>query len=98
MYKMPESTTNKKMTPNNQVLVDVCSLLTSTLGLNPGAIVPCADTPLLGVIPELDSMSVVTFLITVEEQYEIVIHDDEVDAGIFQTIGSLAEFLQSKLG
>ena len=43
-------------------------------------------------------MSVVTFLISLEEEYDIVVHDDEVDAAVFETIGTLTSFVKSKLG
>jgi acyl carrier protein len=76
---------------------EIAALLAVNLGLPPQAIPIAPDTPLFGVMPELDSMSVVTFLISVEEQYGIVIHDDEIDAGIFESLGSLTSFMQSKL-
>lgn len=77
---------------------EISALLATTLGLPVGAIPAQPQTAVLGAIPELDSMSVVTFLINLEEQYGILINDDEVDAAVFQTVGSLALFLQSKLG
>jgi len=77
--------------------LDICSLLASNLGLPAGAIAAHPDTRVLGAIPEMDSMSVVAVLISLEEQYGIVIHDDEMDAAVFETIGSLAEFVKSKL-
>ena len=70
---------------------EVISILQSTLGLPEGAIVPHSDTPVLGAIPEMDSMSVVSILITFEEQYGIVIDDDEVDADVFATVGIQAQ-------
>lgn len=95
---MLETTSSQAVRPCDPLQAEISALLASTLGLGADAIAARADTPVLGVIPELDSMSVMTFLITLEEQYDIVIHDDEVDAAIFQTIGSLTEFLKSKLG
>lgn len=76
---------------------EVISILQSTLGLPEGAIVPHSATPVLGAIPEMDSMSVVSILISFEEQYGITIDDDEVDADVFATVGSLTAFLESKL-
>ena len=56
-----------------------------------------ANTPLLGSLPELDSMAVVSILTAVEEQYDVVIEDDEITADVFATVGSLADFLTTKL-
>jgi acyl carrier protein len=55
------------------------------------------QTPLLGAIPEFDSMAVVSVLTALEQQFGIVIDDDEVDGSIFATIGSLAAFVERKL-
>ena len=55
------------------------------------------DTVLLGGIPEFDSMAVVTVLTAIEEQYGIMIDDDEVDAAIFETVGTLVNFVEQKM-
>jgi acyl carrier protein len=94
---MPDNTASHFPDQNKTLQAGVASLLASTLGLPVGAIPAQADTCVLGAIPELDSMSVMTFLITLEEAYDIVIHDDEVDAAIFETVGTLSDFLQTKL-
>ena len=73
-------------------------MLAMNIGLPAEAIPVGAETKLFGVIPELDSMSVVTFLIDAEERYGIVIHDDEIDADVFQSLGSLTDFIHAKLG
>lgn len=55
------------------------------------------DTPLLGAIPELDSMAVVTLITSLEEQFGMVIADDDIDGSTFATVGSLADFVAGKL-
>ena len=55
------------------------------------------STPLLGAIPELDSMAVVSLLTSLEERFGITIEDDEVDGQIFATVGSLVAFVDAKL-
>jgi len=95
---MPDITASRSTNLRDALQANLVVVLASTLGLPAGAITAHPDTPVLGVIPELDSMSVMTFLINLEEAYGIVIHDDEVDAAIFRTVGSLTDFLQSKLG
>ena len=56
-----------------------------------------AATPLLGAIPELDSMAVVSLITALEEHFGIAVADDEIEAATFATLGSLAEFVQHKL-
>jgi acyl carrier protein len=56
-----------------------------------------ADSPLLGALPELDSMAVVTLITSLEERYGFLVEDDEVSAETFETLGSLARFVSDKL-
>jgi acyl carrier protein len=56
------------------------------------------DTEILGSIPEFDSMAIVTILTMVEENYGIMIEDDEVSAEVFETLGSLVDFISEKVG
>lgn len=55
------------------------------------------DTPLLGAIPELDSMAVVTLITTLEEQMGITVDDDDIDGDTFANVGSLVDFVAGKL-
>ena len=55
-----------------------------------------ADTPLLGNIPELDSMAVVSVITTLEERFAISVGDDEIDGSTFATVGSLVDFVRGK--
>lgn len=55
------------------------------------------ETPLLGHIPELDSMAVVTVITSIEEEFDIFIEDDEISADIFENLGSLTDFVAGKL-
>ncbi len=56
-----------------------------------------ATTSLLGSLPELDSMAVVSVITTIEERFGIVIDDDEISAQTFETFGSLSNFVTQKL-
>ena len=56
-----------------------------------------AATPLLGALPELDSMAVVSLITALEEHFGIAVADDEIEAATFATLGSLADFVQQKL-
>lgn len=75
---------------------DIREILRGTLQLGSRADQLTASSPLLGGIPEFDSMAVVTVLTMVEEQFGITIDDDEVSADIFETVGTLAEFVDRK--
>ena len=52
---------------------------------------------LLGSIPEFDSMAVVGVLTALEEFYGFEVDDDEIDGEIFETISSLAQFVEKKM-
>ena len=55
------------------------------------------SSPLLGSIPEFDSMAVVSVITHFEERYGIFIDDDELTASVFETLGSLSDFMENKL-
>lgn len=56
-----------------------------------------AATPLLGAVPELDSMAVVALLTALEETFGFTIEDDDVDGRTFASLGNLVEFVEGKL-
>ena len=76
---------------------DIREILRDTLQLGDRADQLTATSPLLGVIPEFDSMAVVTVLTMVEEEFGVAIDDDEVSADIFETVGTLADFVARKV-
>ena len=76
---------------------EIKAILGSTLGLGDRADTLTAATPLIGSIPEFDSMAVVSVITALEEQYGIVVEDDEVSAETFETVGTLSDFIESKL-
>ena len=80
------------------MLEEVRELLGVTLKLGPRAAALTAATPLLGNLPELDSMAVVLVITALEEQYGFTVSDDEIAAETFETLGSLANFVQMKTG
>jgi acyl carrier protein len=79
-------------------MATVKRILRDTLNLGPRADVFESDTPLLGAIPEFDSMAVVSVLSMIEEEFDLTIPDDEVSAEVFRTVGSLAAFVGDKAG
>jgi len=55
------------------------------------------DTPLLGAVPELDSMAVVGLLNMLEEHFGFIVDDDEIDGSTFASVGTLVHFVEGKL-
>ncbi|OHC94144.1 MAG: acyl carrier protein [Sphingomonadales bacterium RIFCSPLOWO2_12_FULL_63_15] len=56
-----------------------------------------ADTPLFGALPELDSMAVAGLLTEMEDRFDILIEDDDIDGDTFETFGSLVAFARGKV-
>ncbi len=55
-----------------------------------------AETQLLGALPEFDSMAVVMVLTQLEETLGLAVADDEIDAEVFETLGSLTAFVEAQ--
>ena len=69
----------------------------SALSLGDRADALTESSPLLGGLPEFDSMAVVTVLTLIEDELGITIDDDEISGDVFATVGTLAAFVQKKL-
>jgi acyl carrier protein len=80
-----------------QVIDEVRRVLDQILSLNGRSSGFTADTALLGAIPELDSMAVVSLITALEDHFGISVDDDEVDGSVFETVGSLSDFIGAKL-
>jgi acyl carrier protein len=78
-------------------LQSVKNLLAQTLQLGPRAGGLSPDSPLLGALPELDSMAVVNILTAMEEHFGFIVDDDEISADTFETLGTLTAFVEQKL-
>ena len=76
---------------------DVVAVLDTVLNLKGRTAGFTASTPLLGHVPELDSMAVVSLLTGLEERFGFTIEDDEVDGSTFSTVGALTAFVTAKL-
>jgi acyl carrier protein len=55
------------------------------------------DTPLFGSLPELDSMAVAGLLTELEDRLGIIIDDDDVDADLLATFGTLTAYAKRKV-
>lgn len=77
---------------------EVAAVLDQVLSLKGRSDAFTPDTPLLGSLPELDSMAVVGILTTLEEHFGFTVEDDEISADTFATLGTLSAFVAQKLG
>ena len=75
----------------------VRTILRDTLQLGDRAGRLTAGSNLLGALPELDSMAVVTVITAIEDQFGFTVEDDEISAETFATFGSLVQFVESKV-
>lgn len=75
----------------------VLEILETELALNGRAAGFTADTPLLGALPELDSMAVIGLINAMQERFGFYIEDDEIDGSAFATVGAMVGFVENKL-
>jgi len=75
---------------------DVRAVLIDALELPQSPAQLTADTALLGALPELDSFGVVALVGALEDRFDITIDDDEFGADLFETVGTLTDFIDAK--
>ena len=76
---------------------EVLRVVDEVLSLNGRTATFTRNTPLLGAVPELDSMAVITLITTLEDQFGLVVDDDDINGATFATVGSLTDFVSDKL-
>ncbi len=74
----------------------VQKMLQQVLGLGDRAAELGPDTRLLGNLPELDSMAVVEIVGDIETRFGITVHDEDITAETFATMGSLIDFIAAR--
>lgn len=79
------------------MIEDIKKLLGEVLSIEDRAATFDRSTELFGSLPELDSMAVATVILDLEERFGIEIDGDEIDAETFGTVGSLCDFVVSKV-
>ena len=84
------------MVINDPTLEAVKAVIVKTLGIEDRAATLNASTPLFGSMPELDSFAVVELATSLEEQFGFEIDGSEFTGEIFETIGTLAQFVEKK--
>ena len=81
---------------DDQTFNEVRSVVAKTIGIESRAESLAPETPLAG-LPEFDSMAVLDVMLALEERFGITIDDDEVTGDLFETLGTLAAFVECKL-
>lgn len=76
----------------------VIRVLDEALGLKGRSKTFADSTPLLGSVPELDSMAVLSVITGLEQAFGFSVDDDELTGATFSTVGSLVQFVESKTG
>ena len=79
------------------LLDEVKTVLGSVLQLGDRVRKMSESSALLGAVPELDSMAVVSVITALEERFDITVADDEIGAATFETLGSLTRFVEAKV-
>jgi acyl carrier protein len=82
---------------NTIAIEDVKDVVVTTLRLEDRAAEIDADTPLLGSLPELDSMAVLELVYALEERFEITVEGEDVTAEAFESLTTLTAFVADKL-
>ena len=76
------------------ILDGVTSVIVRTLGIEDRAAMLTSSTPLFGAMPELDSLAVLELVTGLESTFSIAIDDEDITGDVFETVGSLAEYVQ----
>lgn len=79
-------------------LIRVQEVLVETLALQMQPSELSVETPLFGALPELDSLGVAELVVALEADFGFTIEDDEFGADLFETVGTLANFVDDKVG
>jgi acyl carrier protein len=79
------------------LLEDVKAVVVETLGVQDRADSLDAATPLMGSMPELDSLAVVELVLALEDRFAITIEGEDVTAEAFETLGSLTALVEERL-
>jgi acyl carrier protein len=77
-----------------ETLDGVKVVLIETLGIEDRASMLIPEAPLFGAIPELDSLAVVEVVTALEARFGFQIDDEDFSGEVFETVGSLAAFVE----
>jgi acyl carrier protein len=79
------------------VLDDVVRVLDDALSLQGRALAFTPDTPLLGALPELDSMAVLALIGGLENRFGLAFSDEDLNGSHFSTVGTLCTLVSQAL-
>ncbi len=83
------------MEQTTATLDEVRKLVAETLGIENRIDSMNASTLLLGELPELDSLGVVAIAAEIEGRFGFQIDDADFTAEVFETLGTLTEFVEA---
>jgi acyl carrier protein len=73
------------------------NVVCSCLQLDPEEAQLDVNTPLLGGLPDFNSLTIATVIESIEEQLDCTIEDEELTGELFETVGTLAQFVETKM-
>ncbi|WP_406023655.1 phosphopantetheine-binding protein [Nocardioides sp. NBC_00850] len=72
--------------------------ITEVIGTDHSAGTLSADTLLFGSLPELDSLALVELITVLEDRFGFEMDEDDINAEVFESVGSLAEYVRAQVG
>ncbi|GGF10722.1 hypothetical protein GCM10011611_15370 [Aliidongia dinghuensis] len=72
------------------------AVLAEVLNLDGRAAALTAASPLLGALPELDSMAVAALIAAIEDHFAVTFEDEDLTEDTFATFGSLASVVAAR--
>ncbi|MEU0269720.1 phosphopantetheine-binding protein [Nocardioides sp. NPDC006303] len=72
--------------------------ITEVIGTDHSAGTLSADTLLFGSLPELDSLALVELITVLEDRFGFEMDEDDINAEVFESVGSLAEYVRAQIG
>jgi len=82
---------------DNGVVQRVCALISEAMDVSPESLPLREDSRLRGMGMGLDSLDALHLLVAVEDEFHITIDDMELTPDAFESIGSIASLVRSKL-
>lgn len=79
------------------VYEQVLRVLDDALSLQGRSVAFDRGTPLLGALPELDSMAVLALIGGLEDHFGIAFSDEVLNADVFATVGTLTDLVEQHL-
>lgn len=75
------------------ILENVLRVLDEALNLNGRALTFSPKTPLMGALPELDSMAAISLITGLESHFGFTFRDEALSGSAFATVGSLCDLV-----